>query len=199
MMRSRFSMKWAISLFPQISCHAGFPDGSDSKESGCNAGDPGLIPGLGRSPEEGNGNPLQYSCLENPMNRGTWRVIFYGVAKSRTRLSNWGFFFFQPSCWSAFTGWGPSVACFTAFICCPSWTTLPTELTCFQSESYSRYHGAIQPLPGRGRCNCFAHRPRSQGPSGGLACEVAVFDFCRSTNKHLKLNKPVSHGRFRLL
>ena len=95
MMHSRFLMKWAISLFPQISCHAGFPDGSDSKESGCNAGDPGSIPGLGRSPEEGNGNPLQYSCLENPMNRGTCRAIFCGVAKSRTRLSDWGFFFFS--------------------------------------------------------------------------------------------------------
>ena len=46
--------------------------GSDSKESVCNAGDPGLIPGSGRSPGEGNGNPLQYSCLENPMDRGTW-------------------------------------------------------------------------------------------------------------------------------
>ena len=44
----------------------GFPGGSDGKESACNAGDPGLIPGSGRSPEEGNGNPLQYSCLENP-------------------------------------------------------------------------------------------------------------------------------------
>ena len=47
----------------------GFPDGSDSKESACNEGDPGLIPGLGRSPGEGTGNPLQYSCLEN-MDRG---------------------------------------------------------------------------------------------------------------------------------
>ena len=45
----------------------GFPDGSDGKESACNAGDPGLIPGSGSSPGEGNGNPLQYSCLENPM------------------------------------------------------------------------------------------------------------------------------------
>ena len=199
MMHSRFLMKWAISLFPQISCHAGFPDGSDSKESGCNAGDPGSIPGLGRSPEEGNGNPLQYSCLENPWTEEPGGL--YSVGSQRV-VHDWAteaFFFFQPSCWSAFTGWGPSVACFTAFIRCPSWTTLPTELTCFQSESYSRYHGAIQPLPGWGRCNCFAHRHRSQGPSGGLACEVAVFDFCRSTNKHLKLNKPVSHGRFRLL
>ena len=47
-----------------------FPGGSDGQESACNAGDPGLIPGLGRSPGEGNGNPLQYSCLENFMDRG---------------------------------------------------------------------------------------------------------------------------------
>ena len=49
-----------------------FPGGSDSKESACYAGDPGLIPELGRSLGEGNGNPLKYSCLENPMDRGTW-------------------------------------------------------------------------------------------------------------------------------
>ena len=50
----------------------GFPGGSDGKESACNAGDLGSIPGLGRSPAEGNGYPLQYSCLENSMNRGAW-------------------------------------------------------------------------------------------------------------------------------
>ena len=49
-----------------------FPDGSVGKESACNVGDPGLIPAWGRSPGEGNGNPLQYSCLENPMDRGAW-------------------------------------------------------------------------------------------------------------------------------
>ena len=49
-----------------------FPGGSDGKVSAYNEGDPGSIPGLGRSPGEGNGNPLQYSCLENPMNGGTW-------------------------------------------------------------------------------------------------------------------------------
>ena len=48
----------------------GFPGGSDGKDSVCNVGDPGLIPGLGRSPEQGHGNPLQYSCVENPMDRG---------------------------------------------------------------------------------------------------------------------------------
>ena len=50
----------------------GFPSGLDSKVSVCNAGDPGLITGLGRSPGEGNGNPLQYSCLQNSMDGGAW-------------------------------------------------------------------------------------------------------------------------------
>ena len=59
----------------------GFPGGSDGKESACNLGDLGLIPGLGRSPGEGNGNPFQYSCLENPMDRGTWQAIVHGVTK----------------------------------------------------------------------------------------------------------------------
>ena len=59
----------------------GFSCGSDGKESACNAGDPGLIPGSGRSPGEGNGNPLQYSCLEHPMDRGTWQATVHGVAR----------------------------------------------------------------------------------------------------------------------
>ena len=50
------------------------PSGSDGKESACNAGDPGLIPGSGRSPGEGHSNPLQYFCLENPMDRGSWQA-----------------------------------------------------------------------------------------------------------------------------
>ena len=66
----------------------GFPHSSVGKESACNAGDPGSIPGLGRSPGEGNGNPLQYSCLENPMDRGAWQAIVHGIAKSQTRLSD---------------------------------------------------------------------------------------------------------------
>ena len=64
--------------------HMGFPGGSDGKAPVCNAGDPGLIPGLGRSPREGNGSPLQYSCLENPMNGGAWWATVHGVAKSQT-------------------------------------------------------------------------------------------------------------------
>ena len=59
----------------------GFPCGSDSKESACNAGDPGSIPGSGRSPGEGNSNPLQYSCLENPIDREAWWATVHGVTK----------------------------------------------------------------------------------------------------------------------
>ena len=63
------------------------PGGLEGKASACNAEDPGSIPGSGRSPEEGNGNPLQYSCLENPMDRGACWATVHGVAKSQTRLS----------------------------------------------------------------------------------------------------------------
>ena len=66
----------------------GFPGGSDGKESACNAGDLGSIPEFGRSPGGGNSNPLQYSCLENSMDRGAWQTIVHGVAKSQTQLSN---------------------------------------------------------------------------------------------------------------
>ena len=69
----------------------GFPDGSDSRKSACNAGDLGLIPGLGRSPGKGNGNPLQHSCLGNPMDRGAWWAIVHGVTKESDmteRLNN---------------------------------------------------------------------------------------------------------------
>ena len=62
--------------------------GSDGKESTCNTGDPGSIPGSGKSPGEGLGNPLQDSCLENPMDRGAWWTAVHGVAKSRTQLSS---------------------------------------------------------------------------------------------------------------
>ena len=65
-----------------------FPGSSDGKASAYNAGDLGSIPGSGRSPGEGNGNPLQYSCLENPMDGGAWKATVHGVAKSRTRLSD---------------------------------------------------------------------------------------------------------------
>ena len=71
----------------------GFPGGSEVKASACNAGDLGLIPGSGRSPGERNGTPLQYSCLENPMDGGAWWATVHRVAKSRTWLSDFTFTF----------------------------------------------------------------------------------------------------------
>ena len=65
-----------------------FLGGSDGKESACNAGYLGSVPGLRTSPGEGNGNPLQYPCLENPMDRGAWQATVYGIAKSQTQMSN---------------------------------------------------------------------------------------------------------------
>ena len=64
----------------------GLPFSSVDKESSCNVGDPGSIPGLRRPPGEGNGNPLQYSCLENPMDRGSWRAKVHGVTKVKHNL-----------------------------------------------------------------------------------------------------------------
>ena len=63
---------------------SGFPGGSDDKESACHAEDPGSIPGSGRSPGEGNGNPLQYSCLQKPMDRGAWQATVHSVTESDT-------------------------------------------------------------------------------------------------------------------
>ena len=62
----------------------GFLGGSDGKESACNTGEASSIPGWGRSPGGGNGTPLQYSCQENPMNRGAWWATAHGIAKSQT-------------------------------------------------------------------------------------------------------------------
>ena len=72
----------------------GFPDGSAGKESACSAGDLGSIPGLGRSSGEGNGCPLQYSGLENSVDRGAWWATVNGVAKTQTQLSNFTFLTF---------------------------------------------------------------------------------------------------------
>ena len=69
----------------------GFLGGLDGKESACSAGDPGLIPGLGRSLGEGNGSLLQYSCLENPVDRGAWQTTVHGIINSQTQLSDFHF------------------------------------------------------------------------------------------------------------
>ena len=81
----------------------GFPCGADGKESAYHAGDAGLIPGLGGSPEGGNGNPLQYSCLEKSMNRGAWRATVQGVANSQTWPSDSHF----PFWYMCMCGWIP--------------------------------------------------------------------------------------------
>ena len=77
-------IKWYLWNFIWL----GFPGGSESKESACSTGDGSLIPGSGRSPEEGNGYPLQYSCLENFKDRGAWRGTVHGVTKSQTWLND---------------------------------------------------------------------------------------------------------------
>ena len=74
----------SFSLYIRI--YMGFPGGSVGKESACNAGDLGSIPGLGKCPGGGHGNPCQYSGLENPMDRGAWRAAVHGVTRSRTQL-----------------------------------------------------------------------------------------------------------------
>ena len=78
-----------------IECiHEGLPCSSDDEESTCNPGYPGSIPGFGRSPGERNGNPLQYSCLENSMDRGAWWATVRGVLKSQTRLRNYHYYYY---------------------------------------------------------------------------------------------------------
>ena len=76
--------KWKKNIL--ASQKMGFPGGSDGKDSAWNAGDSGSIPGSGRFPGEGNGYPLQYSCLENYMDRGAWQAAVYSVAQSQTQL-----------------------------------------------------------------------------------------------------------------
>ena len=97
-----------------------FPDGSEVKVSASNVGDPGLIPGSGRSPGERNGNPLQYYCLENPMDRGAWKATVHGVAKGWTCLSDFTFTFTYAFRSSLVKGeWGPYIV--TAFFICCMW------------------------------------------------------------------------------
>ena len=94
-----------------------FPGGSDGKAIAYNVGDPGLLPGSGRSPGEGNGDPLQYSDLENAMDGGSWQAPVQGVTKSRTRLSNVTFHF-SPE--GEDDGHGPSWPQMTGIWHCPS-------------------------------------------------------------------------------
>ena len=123
--------------------------GADGKACACNVGDPGSIPGSGRSPGEGNGNPLQCSCLENPRDGGAWWDAVYGVAQSRTRLSNFTFHFFfsHPLTFSSFQTWegeqGP-------------------RFTDEQVESQSSLV-ISEPVPG---CPCFLQQDASRAAEG---------------------------------
>ena len=82
-MNGLFCIEFSFLLY---TVYEGFPRRSVNKESACNAGNPGSIPGSGRSAGEGNGNPLQYSCLENPMVGGAWQATVHGVARVRHNL-----------------------------------------------------------------------------------------------------------------
>ena len=99
MSKFRISITCVVPVYTcLISCLISFrkfgeTQGSENKASVCSAGYPDSIPGLGRSSGEGNGNPLQYSCLENPMDRAAQRATVHGVAKSRTQLSDFTFHF----------------------------------------------------------------------------------------------------------
>ena len=87
-----------VSLINDLKRIKDFPGDSDGKASAYNAGDQGSIPGSGRSPGEGNGNPLQYCCLEKSMDGGTWWAIVPGATKSQTRLIDFTFTFFLIIC-----------------------------------------------------------------------------------------------------
>ena len=85
------TIQFCFSFHKQLSIFRGFPGSSDGKESACGAGDPCSAPWLEKSLGEGNGNQLQYSCLENPMDEGAWQVTVHGVAKSWAQLSDFTF------------------------------------------------------------------------------------------------------------
>ena len=84
-----FVISYLLLILSLVYSFANFlPGGLDGKESACNVADQGSVPGLGRSPREGNGNPVQYSCLENPMDRGVWQATVHRVTKSQIRVSD---------------------------------------------------------------------------------------------------------------
>ena len=126
----------------------GFPGGSDSKVSVCNSGDPGSIPGSGRCPGERNGTPLQYSCLENPMDREAGYATIHGVAKSQTRWSD--FTFSLPSPNNMKDLWGLSSFPKYIFGVHPCHSRTSTSFSCAveQGSTVQIHHILFIPPPG---------------------------------------------------
>ena len=102
---------WVCIFFVCFLFRWGFPGGSDGKASPCNAGDLGSFHGSGRSPGKGNGNPLHYSCLENPMDGRAWWSTVHGVAKSQTWLSDFAFILDEASCTGCYWWLGDAGSC----------------------------------------------------------------------------------------
>ena len=130
-----------------------FPGGSDGKEAACSEGDLGSIPGLGRSPREGNGNPLQYPCLENSMDEKAWQATVHGVIKSWPQLSD---FTLTSLLWCLnpkLVAWNPGNICVCTVICeplqqvrplcfCPCRPTLyPSQLLL---QGYHKYNHCLE-------------------------------------------------------
>ena len=133
-------MSWAFLHWEVFRC---FPSGSDGKASSYNVGDLGSIPGLGRSPGEENGNPLQYSCLENSIDRGAWWTTVHGVAKSQTRLSDFFFLSFFQVLNSASLQVFTNVLSFLIPLC---YVVCFYELLLFKTASLLAYSGCYNPL-----------------------------------------------------
>ena len=136
-------------LFQYQFIHVDFHDGSDGKASAHNAGDPGSIPGLGRSPGEGNGNPLQYSCLENPMDGRAWQATVHVVTKSRTQLSDSTFHFpWHLGTFSVHLFIYLFILCLLSLPCVRHWDGLPSSGRLAWACSHSRESDAVQGLLG---------------------------------------------------
>ena len=148
----------------------GFPGGSDGKESAaCNAEDLGSIPGLGGSPGEGNRYPLQYSCLENPMDRGAWRATVHGVAKSQTWLK-------QLACtsaalpkpdWEAFTWEGVSSD--------GEMSAWPQRTGCESRGCWGRQRWLLLPQGQAERLLCSSHTLDHANRAPAQSCAVAAY------------------------
>ena len=182
----------------------GFPSGSAGKESACSAGDPGSIPGLERSPGEGDGNPLQFSCLENPMDGAAWWATVHGVVKSRTRLSAF------TSIPGAAPGWGPGQGSAD-----PWWSLLPRAASGLGPVFPQRRpalpgchpHTSLGPLPLSWPPLCMAlSQPRGepdpsfQAPDGPgqrvlrAYCVLQVHRVPQPTEFHLRSHSSFSRG-----